>query len=338
MDNLALVFTELNKMEVKNIAIPTPVRNQVLIRVKACGICGTDLHILKGNYDSSIPLVPGHECSGEIVALGPDVVSRKVGDRVVVDPNIECGHCEFCKSGRVHLCKNLKPFGVFRDGGFEQYAVIEETHALPMPENMTFLQGALVEPVSCCIRGSQMARFKIGDSVLIHGAGAIGLLNMQIARNCGCAIVGVSDPISARREKALSLGADFVIDPIEQNLMEIVHQHCPDGPDVVMECAGKTKLVEEAVMQVKRGGIVVAFGCCPPGEYARISPDYINNNEITICGSFNNPVTSQTAITEIASGRINVDAVVSHRFKIKDAEKAFATFGTPDSLKIVIEP
>lgn len=338
MDMKGLIFLKPGKRTLIKVPVPTPEHNQVLIKVMACGICGTDIHIFSGLYDAAFPLIPGHECSGEVVEIGSEVKNLKIGDRIVVDPNVPCGYCSFCQSGRIHLCKNLKPFGVFRDGGFAQYAVIEESNVLKIPDSLSFEEGALIEPVSCCIRGIQMARFKLGDTCLIHGAGAIGLLNMQLAKKAGASFVIISDPIPQRRALAKKLGADIVVDPQEGGINSRLKAILEDGPDVVMECAGKTLLVEQSVYQVKRGGIVVAFGCCPPNEYAKISPDYLNNNEITVCGSFNNPFTSHAAISVIMSGSIDVQSIISHVFPLSKYEEAFSMFGKDQAMKILILP
>ncbi|MCX7023018.1 MAG: zinc-dependent alcohol dehydrogenase family protein [Spirochaetes bacterium] len=310
-------------------------KNQVLVRVAACGICGTDIHIFNGVYDARFPLIPGHECSGTVVALGPEAKALKIGDRIAVDPNVGCGYCEFCRKGRAHLCQNLEPFGVFRNGGFAEFAVIEETHAYGIPESMSFIEGAMVEPLACCLRGSQMGRFKEGDTLLIHGGGAIGNMNMQLARNQGATTIIVSEPLRERRELAKKMGADFVIDPSSEDVSTAVRKILSRGPDVIMECAGITKLVEKSIGLVKRGGTVVSFGCCPIGEYASISPEYLNSNEITLCGSYNNPYTHAPAINAIASGRIDVKSLVTGIHGLEDYPAAFGSFGTSAAMKIV---
>jgi len=331
----AIVFEKQGAMTLKDVAVPEPVRNQVLIKVAYCGICGTDLHILHGVYDARFPLIPGHECSGTVVALGPEVKVLKKGDRITVDPNVGCGSCEFCRKGKAHLCSALEPFGVFRNGGFAEYAVIEETHAYEIPDAMGFLEAAMVEPLACCLRGSQMSRFKAGDTVLVHGAGAIGNMNMQLARNQGATTIIVSEPIEARRDMAIQMGADFVIDPRKENVAVAVRKILPLGPDVIIDCSGLTKVVEASIPLVKRGGTVVTFGCCPIGETAAISPEYLNSNEITLCGSFNNPYTHAPAIAAIASGRINVKSLVTHRYPLADYAEAFGSFGSSTTMKIV---
>ncbi len=334
----AIVFQEVNKMEIMEREIPVPGPRQVLIRVKACGICGTDPHILHGVYDAAFPLIPGHEASGEVVEVGMECCRLKAGDRVTVDPNVGCGHCDFCHRGMVHLCKYQKPFGVFQDGGFAEYAVIDETHAYKIPDNMSYEAAAMVEPAACALRGLQMSGVGPGSTVLIHGVGPMGLLNLQWMRAAGATTLIVSDPQENRRELALELGADYAFNPLNCELYDEVRRILPDGPDVVMDCSGIPALLEPAVAAVRRGGKVVFFGCCPLEAKISISPMYISDNEITICGSYNNPFTHEPAIRAIASGRINAEKLISHRFSIDEGKEAFAKFGKQDTLKLLICP
>jgi 2-desacetyl-2-hydroxyethyl bacteriochlorophyllide A dehydrogenase len=334
----AIVFQGINKMTLEARNIPEPGPDEVLIRVKACGICGTDPHILHGIWPGGFPLIPGHEASGEVVALGQKVKKLKIGDHIAVDPNVGCGYCEYCQRGIVHMCKNQKPFGVFSPGGFAEYATIRETHALLLPAHVSFEEGAMVEPLACCLRGSQMSAYEVGSSVLFHGAGAIGNMNMQLARVSGASVIIISEPLENRRKLALEFGADVVIDPKNQDVYAEVRRILPDGPDVIMDCTGIVKIVEDAIPQVRRGGKVVAFGVCPPDQYAKFSPAYINDNEITICGSLNNPYTSYPAIQAIASGRIQVKPLISHEFSLEQYEEAFGLFGSAGSMKILIKP
>ena len=183
-----------------------------------------------------------------------------------------------------------------------------------------------------------MGNYRVGDTVLIHGAGAIGNMNMQLARIRGATTVIVSDPIEMRRQKALECGADYAINPLTHDVYEEVRSISPEGADVIVECAGKTRLIETSVENVRRGGTVVAFGICPPDEYARINPNYMNDYEITLRGSYNNPYTHLDSIRAIASKRINVKTLISHHFSLDQYVDAFSTFGSPDSLKIIINP
>lgn len=334
----AVVFHQVNEMAIESVPIPEPAPEQVLIKVKACGICGTDVHILHGVAPAGFPLIPGHEAAGEVVKCGTEVKRLKPGDRVSVNPNVTCGYCEYCLDGQVHMCKNLKPFGVFAPGGFAEYAVIAETNAVPIPDNVSYEEAAMVEPLSCCLRGAQMSRYKVGDSVLIHGVGAIGNMNMQYALISGASTVIVSDPVKSRRDLALQQGADMALDPTVQDVYEEIRKSLGDGPDVIMDCSGRPSIVEEAIPQVRRCGTVVAFGVCPEDEYIKVSPALINDREITLCGSNMNPFTHARSIAAISAGRVNVASLISHRFELDEYKQAFETFGQEGSLKILFVP
>lgn len=322
--------------------IPQPAPDQVLLKIIAAGICGTDMHIFHGNAsdgnEANFPIILGHEVSGEVVALGKNVTSLKIGDRVAVDPNVLCGHCEFCRSNNNHLCKNNSCFGIVVDGGFAEYGVISENFAYKIPDNMSWLEGAMIEPVACCMRGADMAQYIVGDSVLIHGGGPIGNFHVQLAKLRGVSTIIVSEPIPSRRELALKMGADYAFDPLAQNLYQEVRKILPDGPRVIVDCSGRPEVVEESVRQVRWGGRVVLFGICPADADIKINPAYVNGREITICGSYDYINAHQPAIDAIAAGRLSVEPLISHVFSLDDYEKAFATFGAKDSMKIIIAP
>lgn len=338
----ALVLNGAYDFSLVDREIPQPAPNEVLIKIMAAGICGTDVHIYHGNASdgntAKLPVILGHEVSGEVVALGSAVTSLKVGDRVSVDPNVYCGYCEFCRSNNIHLCKNNSCFGITADGGFAQYGVIHENFAYKLPDEVSWLEGAMIEPAACCLHGADLAKYVTGDSVLIHGAGAIGNFHIQFAKLRGVSTIIVSDPIASRRELALKMGADYVFDPLTQNLYEEVRKILPDGPRVIMDCSGRPDVVEESIRQVRFGGTVVLFGICPSECEIKINPSYVNGREITICGSYDYINAHQPSIDAIANKRLSVHPLISHVFALEDYEKAFATFGTKDSMKIVITP
>jgi 2-desacetyl-2-hydroxyethyl bacteriochlorophyllide A dehydrogenase len=310
----------------------------VLIRVEAAGICGTDQHIFSGKYAATYPLIPGHEYAGPVAELGPGVTELQAGDLISADPNITCGQCPYCRRGKNHLCLNLQAVGVTRAGGFAEFSVVPVTHAYRLPAGMTAEEGALIEPLACALRGRQRGGVQPGDTVLILGGGTMGGLLMQLARGSGAAQVLVAEPIEGRRQTLDRLGADVTFDPREQDPLEAVRAVDEEGADVVCEAAGRPDTAELAVSLAKKGGTVVFFGCVEPEYDIRINPALINDRELTICGSFNNPFTHGAAVALVASGRVQVAAFVSHRFALADFPRAFAYFGAPESYKLVILP
>lgn len=188
----AVVFEAVNEFVITDFPDPELTADEVLVKVAACGLCGTDLHILKGEYPSTFPLIPGHEFAGAIVQVGPAVKEFKPGDRVCIDPNIYCRRCSFCRQGKVHLCENLFPIGVRRHGGFAEFCAVPQSQVYSLPGHVDFTEAALAEPLSCVLHGIELAEIRPGRTVLILGGGAIGGLLTQLARLAGAARVILS--------------------------------------------------------------------------------------------------------------------------------------------------
>ncbi len=192
-----------------------PAESEVVLEVAACGICGTDRSIFRGEYFVDPPVVLGHEYSGTVIEIGADVSTFAVGDRVCVDPNITCGLCAYCRRGASHLCTDLRPLGISRDGGFARYSHVPARYAYRLPDNVPLDEGALVEPVACCLRGIQQAGLNSGDSAVILGAGPIGSILLQLALQAGAARAAVVEPDPIRWARATSLGAELVCHPTD---------------------------------------------------------------------------------------------------------------------------
>lgn len=334
----AVVFSRVGEMVVTEVPTPTPGPGEVLIRVEAAGICGTDKHIFSGKYSAVYPLIPGHEYAGTVAELGPGVTELQVGDLVSADPNITCGKCPYCRRGKNHLCLHLQALGVTRAGGFAEFSAVPVTHAYRLPPGMTAEEGALIEPLACALHGRQMGGIQPGDTVMILGGGTIGGLLTQLARVSGAAKVVVAEPIPRRRQTLQSLGADVTFDPREQDPAAAIRGVDPEGADVVYEAAGLPHTAELALSLAKKGGTVVFFGCVEPEYDIRVNPALINERELTIRGSFNNPFTHAAAVELVASRRVQVAPFVSHRFALADFARAFDYFGAPESYKLVILP
>jgi 2-desacetyl-2-hydroxyethyl bacteriochlorophyllide A dehydrogenase len=334
----AVVIENINDFRVKELPEPTPGVGEVVIRVAACGLCGTDLHILKGEYPSTFPLVPGHEFSGTVERIGAEVAELNVGDRVCVDPNIYCGRCSYCRVGQVHLCERLNPIGVQRDGGFAEYCAVPESQAYRFPDSVGFEEAAMIEPLSCAVHGIDQAAIKLGQTVLILGGGAMGGLLTQLARIAGAARVIVSEPVKERRKLLEQLGADVTIDPMREDVGVAVRRIAAQGADIVLEAAGLTRTAAQAFTLTRRGGTIVFFGVLAPAERIEISPYEVFSNEWTIRGSFVNPFTTARAVSLLAAGRINVKPFISHQFPLNQFDQALKKFGQPDSYKIQVLP
>lgn len=296
---------------------PRPGAGEVLLEVAACGICGTDRHIMHGEFDTVPPVIIGHELSGEVVAVGDGVTNLAVGDRVAIDPNMPCGMCRPCRRGKVHLCQNLSAIGVDVDGGFAELMVTPEQQCYRLPEGVSLEEGAMAELVACCMRGIDQAGISMGDRVAVIGGGAIGQILAQLARAAGASWLVLSDPVAERREMALSLGADAVVDPTREDPL-IAGGVLEGGADVVLEAVGSVPTARQAVAWAAEGATVVWFGVTPPGELAAIEPNLVFRKELTIRGARINPFTHARALDVMAAGQVRVAPLLSRRIALEE--------------------
>lgn len=307
------VFYKKHDMRIEEREIPKCGREEVIINVKACGICGTDVHIYegdKGSADVTKPTVLGHEYSGVITEVGSDVKTLKVGDRVCVDPNWYCGNCGPCRDGIVHYCENMLSYGVTIDGGFQEYCAVNEKVVYKLGDNTSFEQGAMVEPLGCCLHGIDMCEIKAGDKVVVIGGGMIGLIMMQLAKLEGAAQVALLEPVEAKREVALRMGADICIDSIANNAKTELEKAGFNRVNVVIECVGHPKTIEQAIAIAGYKSIVMMFGLTKPDETVPVKPFELFQKEIVLKASFINPCTHQRALDLIDSNRIDVISMV----------------------------
>lgn len=322
------------RMEEKT--IPKPQADEVLIHVRACGVCGTDNSLNKGDYPGNYPVIIGHEFSGDVVEVGSAVKSIKVGDRVTADPNRVCHRCFYCRSGLEHLCENAFSMGVHIDGADAEYCVMVETNVYKLPDQVSYEQGAFCEPLACAIHGVDLIGVKSGDTVAILGAGGMGNLIAQCVRNAGATTVIVSEPIAFRRQRVLENGATLAIDPMACSVLDEIKKVNRLGADIVIEVAGNPLTQALAPTLARKGGTVQFFGCSPKEKTIQVNPFEINENELRILGSYNNQFATGRAVEMLASGRVRVDNLISHRFKLSDYLKVFEVFGTPQSLKLMV--
>lgn len=335
---LALQIPEIGKLVLVHASKPQASPHTLLLRVAASGICGTDPHILHGLYPANLPLIPGHEYAGVVESVGDGVDGFAPGDHIAVDPNIVCGICDFCRRGKVHLCKNLVALGVNIPGGFAEFCVVPVSQAFPIPKNLPLAHAALAEPVACCLRGVDLAGITSGDRVVIFGAGPMGAIILQLARMQGASQVIMIDPQEGRRKRAETLGASWVIDPAKESVIAAIRSQYPDGVEVVFDCSGNVEAVRQTFQVVARGGTVMLYGVCHKDRNIEINPFWVNDNEITIRGSYNNPNTMARALDLLASGRLDAAAVVTHRYPLENGLEAFRSTGSDSCLKVVVEP
>jgi len=310
----------------------------VLIEVKACGLCGTDPAILEGRHPASPPVILGHEYGGTVVDVGTSVNVTKPGDHVVVDPNIKCGRCRFCRSGRQNLCENMTTLGIFIDGGFAQYNVAPQSAVYKVPEDMEWKDVALVEPVSCVISGLRRSGIGVGDSVAIIGAGPIGLTWVALAKEAGASKIIVSETVPARQDAAKRLGADLVLDPRSTDVVGAVRSETDGGVNVAVEVIGNPLTVRQAIEMLGFGGRAVVFGTCPKDAQVNIDPYDLMRHEKEVVGSFIANYTFRPAIEAMCRKQVNSEVLFTHQFKVKEIHKAIEVHKSGTSIKVLVTP
>ena len=329
----AVIVERPGVVRVDDVPEPEAAPGEVVVRVGACGICGTDVHIVDGEFPpTKYPVIPGHELGGEIVALGPDVVGWKVGDRVGIDPTLNCGTCYYCQRGMGNICERLNGIGTTRPGGFAERVAVPQRTLYPLPDSMTFAAAALIEPVACVVHAFHRLQPQPGDTYLIYGAGPMGLQNAQVARFHGASHVAIVDINPSRLERARSV---FGFDLLGASLDEVRHV-APRGFDNVIEATGVTKVAEIAINAVKRRGKLLLFGVCPPGEKAGYDVFRIYNEEITVLGTMAVLYSYGPAIDVIAAGAVDASKMVTHTFDIDAFPEALALARQGTGLKIQI--
>lgn len=327
-----------HRLTVKYTDVRSLREGEAIVQVQACGICGTDLHIVEGTARSSPPVVLGHEFAGVVLDVAADASPIAVGSRVAIDPNIHCGECAWCRRGEVHLCSHLRAMGVDCDGGMAGLCIVPIQQLYTIPDRLSFDAAAFIEPVSCAVHGIDQARIALGDTIVILGGGTIGLLMLQLARSAGAARVFVVEPLERKRTLARSLGADAVIDPLRVDVRSVVFDETGIGADVVIECAGRTETAQLAVHLARRGGTVEFFGVCPKDQPIALDPHAVYFNELTIVGSYINPHSFARAITLIESGRVHVEALLPDTFPLEGVHEAMRALKEGRTIKSIIHP
>jgi (R,R)-butanediol dehydrogenase/meso-butanediol dehydrogenase/diacetyl reductase len=333
----AAVFRGIGHVEVTDAPQPEPGPGEVMVHVGYCGICGSDIEALEtGMYEPGV--IIGHEFAGTVAELGPDVAGWQVGDRVVVNSVIPCGECVPCRQGRLDACDSLTMIGFTHDGGLAEYMKVRAKGLHRLPDEMTLRQGALAEPLAVALQGVHRSRLKVGDHVLVMGAGPIGLLTLQCAALAGARAVVVTEVDPTRAALAGRLGATAVLDPTHDHVgLALSGIIGGQGPDVVYICTGQPDPYRDAISIVRKGGQIMVLGLC----VEPVEADYMSVvlNELNIEGSLAGRAAFPAAIDFIAQGRADVEALVSHEITLDEVVTGgFNLLGTPGSgaVKILV--
>jgi L-iditol 2-dehydrogenase len=328
MKNRAVFMTGLNKMEIREVELPKIKENEVLVKLEYVGICGSDVHYLEhgsiGDFVVNGDFILGHECAGEVVELGSKVTNLQIGDKVALEPGCTCGQCEFCKTGKYNLCPDVEflatpPY----HGCLENYIAFPANMCFKLPDNISSKEGALVEPLAVGMHAAAQGNVKLGDSVVILGAGCIGLVTLLACKAYGATDITVVDIMQKRLDYAMKLGASRVINAKEADTIKTLEELTKGkGVDVVIETAGSKITVQQTSYLVKRGGTIVLVGMAPEDiidyNFAKLMAKEANINTV-----FRYRNIYPKAINAIAKGIIDVSGIVTHEFDFEDTAKAF---------------
>jgi 2-desacetyl-2-hydroxyethyl bacteriochlorophyllide A dehydrogenase len=330
----AAIIEAPGDIRVGTVPDPTPAPGQIVVKVAACGVCGTDLHIADGDLPAAqYPIVPGHELAGEVVAVGGDVSDLAEGNRVAVDPSLYCGHCRFCRVGRDNLCENYNAVGVTVPGGGAEYVAVPAGNAYVVPVGLSYRRAALIEPLSCAVHGMHVLSARMGDSFVIVGAGTMGLMLLQLALRGNASKVAVVDLNEDRLARARRLGATSTTTDAAS-----LREDAPLGFDCVIEATGVPAAIEGAFDMVTRGGKLLVFGVAPPEARVSLPPFRIYNDEITVLGSMAVQNSYAPAVELMVSGAFDADALLTETASLDEYPAALDAVRRQDGLKTQVLP
>ena len=328
----ALVLDRPGSFRVADLPDPTPRAGEIVVRVDCCGICGTDLHILAGEFPPTpYPITPGHEFAGTVVAHGADIKpDLPVGVRVAVDPSLLCGHCRRCRAGRNNLCENWGAIGDTVDGAFAEYVAVPAVNAYRLPDHIDGQSGAMAEPLSCAVHGVRRLGPVAGDAAVVIGAGPMGLLLLQLLLHGGAGPVAVVDGVPGRLDVARKLGAAQAV--TDASALDGARFH------VAIDATGVPEAIETAIGLLDRGGRMLIFGVSPAGATIGVSPFRVYNDELTIVGSMAVLRSFGQAVDLLASGAVDPRPLLGEPLPLDDFGAAVDHIRVGQGIKWHIHP
>jgi 2-desacetyl-2-hydroxyethyl bacteriochlorophyllide A dehydrogenase len=327
----AAVIKSPGEVQIITVDDPAPGPRDVVVEVAACGLCGTDLHILQGEFAPSLPIIPGHEFAGTVVALGTEVTSPAVGTHVAVDPSLYCNECHYCRLGRNNLCERWAAIGVTRPGGAAEFVAVPAANCVRLPAHIATADATLIEPLSCAVRGYDVLSSQLGAHVLIYGAGTMGLMMLELAKRVGAVDVDVVDVNPARLSIAQALGCSAAVtsaDELER----------PYGWELVVDATGNVAAIQDGLGRVGPGGTFLQFGVADYAARATIEPYKIYNQEITITGSMAVLHSYERAAELFATGVLDPSVFITDRVPLDQYAEAIETFRAGGGLKTQVLP
>lgn len=343
--NLTAVLKAVNELVLEERPIPTPGKGDVLLRMQSVGICGSDVHYWVhgriGDFVVKAPMVMGHEASGLVVSVGEGVTSLKPGDRVAIEPGVPCRLCSFCKGGRYNLCPDMQFCATPPvDGSLARYYTHAADFCYKLPDNMSYDEGALLEPLSVGVHACQRAGVKLGSKVLVCGAGPIGLVCMLTAKACGASKVIMTDIDESRLKVAQEMGASHVVKVTSRDsraLAKQIEETLGCKPERTIECSGAEPSIATAIYATQSGGVLVLVGLGAPEVKIPIVDASVR--EVDIRGIFRYVNCYQTALEMVASGKVNVKPLITHTYQLEETLQAFqrAKTGEGGAIKVMIK-
>jgi len=332
-----VVIKGKNDVIVENIADPKPGHGELCIEIAYCGICGSDLHALKGSHPFiPLPVAPGHEFSGNVIAIGKGVTGFKIGDRVTCEPNLVCGECYNCKTGHYNICENLRVMGCQSVGAMADYFIEKKKKTIHIPDKLTLKNAVLVEPLAVGVHAVKKAGVLFGKNVVIIGAGTIGLMVLTCAIQAGAKHIIVADLSNKRLSFAKKIGATQIINAKKENIVKKIISEKPfEGFDVVFECVGSENSTRDAMEIVRKGGRIVVVGVFESEIKVRMAD--VQDREMEIVGTLmyiRRDITN--AIDIIANGHLRTELFISKEYPLEEAKDAFiAALDTKNNLKVI---
>lgn len=344
---IAAVLQKVGVVSCEEVPNPVISDGDILVKVKAATICGTDLRIIRGKKTKGvrIPSIIGHEFSGEVVEIGSRVTAFSIGDFVTADPVLPCGNCFYCMNNMENVCLNRQAIGYEFDGSFAEYVCIPEVfikrnNILLLDPSMSLLSGALAEPLACCINGQNNLNIRPGDTVVIAGAGPIGLMHVMLAKVAGASTVIVSEPNAMRRNMAKTCGADLIVDPLNESIHDAVMDVTGGyGADVVILAIGIPQLVNTMLAVGRKGARISLFAGFAKGDLPPIDVNLIHYNELFVVGASalkRNDL--RTAVKLMEKGMIQAELLVSHQIPLEKFEKAVLLAESGEAVKVALIP
>ncbi len=339
----AAVFHAPQDIRLEEVDVPAIGAGEVLVRVRVAGICGTDVRIMNGGKKVAAPIIIGHELAGDVAAVGAGVEGIAVGDRVTVEPVIPCGRCPLCLKGRRNICLTRPTIGYEYDGAFATHvrvpaAAVAAGNVIKLPPTLSYEEAAIAEPLAACVNGIDRCHIQLGDTVLILGAGPIGLVHLQLSRAAGATRVYVSEPNDERRQTALAFGADGVANPLAEDVVAKAKEWTAGlGVDVVIVASGVPAAMEAGLRALRKGGVFNIFAGSPPDSRFACDPNLVHYGELTVTGSSGHTADHmRRAVDLISRGVIDAKRLITHRFPLAAIGEALGARQALAGLKHVV--